>query len=284
MNRILILMLIVALAAGCKDTNKSVRRIAVAMAGDAVLYRDQIPALIVPGTTPSDSAALVQDYINKWAREKLMFQKAVENLSPELKEEIDSQLEDTRSDLTIYQYQRQMMLEKMDTIISDTEMENYYLSNSQSFVLGYNIVKALFIKVPFETPNLSRIRSLARSNEQKDLQELETICYQFAERFDDFGEKWVPLDRILYELPYEISNKESFIRRMTPYETTDSIDVYFVKIRDYKLKSTPAPFEYVSEDIKRVIWNSRRLEFIRNLENGIYNNAIEENRFKIYNN
>lgn len=284
MNRILTLMIIFALVAGCKDQTKSARRTAVAMVGDAVLYHDQIPDLMMPGTTPSDSSSLVQDYINKWARETLMFQKAIENLSPELKEEIDRQLEDTRSDLTIYQYQRQMILEKMDTIISDTEMENYYLSNSQSFVLGYNIVKVLFIKVPFETPSLSRIRSLARSSEQKDLQELETICYQFAERFDDFGENWVPLDRILFELPYEINNKESFIRRMTPFETTDSIDVYILKIREYKLKSTPAPFEYVSEDIKRIIWNSRRLEFIRDLENGIYNNAIEENRLKIYNN
>jgi len=284
MNRILSMIIIVVLAAGCKDHNKSARRIAVAIAGDVVLYHDQIPALIIPGAAPADSSALAQDYINKWARKELMFQKAVENLSPELKEEIDRQLEDTRSDLTIYQYQRQMMLEKMDTIISDGEMENYYLSNSQSFVLEYNIVKALFVKVPFETPGLSRIRSLVRSDEQKDLQELESICYQFAERFDDFGEKWVPLDRILFELPYDISNKDSFIRRTSPYETTDSIDVYFVKIRDYKLKSTPAPFEYVSEDIKRIIWNSRRLEFIHNLENGIYNNAIEENRFKIYNN
>ena len=33
------------------------------------------------------------------------------------------------------------------------------LQNSQSFNLGYNIVKALFIKLPFETPNLGRVRN-----------------------------------------------------------------------------------------------------------------------------
>jgi len=57
-----------------------------------------------------------------------------------------------------------------------------------------------------------------------------------------------------------------------------------LKIRDYKLRSTPAPFDYVKEDIKRIIWNTRRLEFIQELENGIYNRALEENKFIIYNN
>jgi hypothetical protein len=284
MNKILTLLLIIALTTGCSNHKNTYKSVAVARAGDVVLYLDQITPLIQPGTSQADSTAIVQDYINKWARRELMFQRAQENLSPELKEEIDSQLEEARSNLTIYQYQRQMMLERMDTIVTDAELENYYLTNNKSFILGSNIVKALFIKLPVETPSLSRIRTLARSNQQNDLQELENICYQFADKFDDFNEKWIPLDRISFELPEEISNEESFLRRTTFFESTDSIDIYLVTIRDYKLRSTTAPFEYVKEDIKRIIWNSRRLEFIKNLENGIYNNAIEENKFTLYNN
>ncbi len=48
-------------------------------------------------------------------------------------------------------------------------------ANENSFILTSNIVKALFIKLPVETPNLYRIKSLARSNKQKDLQELESL-------------------------------------------------------------------------------------------------------------
>jgi hypothetical protein len=92
MNKILNLMLLIVIAAGCKDHSKPVRRIAVAMAGDEVLYHDQIPSLIMPGTTLEDSSNIVEDYINKWARKELMFQTAEENLSPELKEEIDGSL------------------------------------------------------------------------------------------------------------------------------------------------------------------------------------------------
>jgi hypothetical protein len=267
---------------GCGKNNNTSKRVTVATAGNTVLYLDQIPPLIQPGTPEADSTSIIQNYINKWAKKELLFQKAEENLSPELKDEIDKQLEETRSNLVIYQYQRQMMLERMDTLVSDAEMENYYASNKESFLLSSNIVKALFIKLPVETPNIDRIKLLARSNEQSNLQQLETICYQFAEKFDDFNEQWVPLDRLSVELPQEIENEENFLKRTAFFEASDSVYLYLITIRDFRLRSTLAPFEYVRDDIKRIIWNNRRFEFIQALENGIYNDALKENNFRIF--
>lgn len=283
MNRFLFITAISLFAVSCTNSRSDPNRTAVARAGDAFLYLDELPKLIQPGTSQADSTAIINNYINSWARKQFIFRKAEENLSPELMNEIDAQVEETRANLVIYQYQRQMMLERMDTVISEAEMETYYNENQESFVLSSNIIKALFIKLPFETPDLNRIRTLARSNEQDDLQELETICYQFAEKFDDFNEQWVPFDRLSVELPQEIQNEESFLRRTRFHEATDSTDMYFITIRDYRLRLSVAPFEYVREDIKRIIWNNRRLEFIQNLENGIYNDALKENGFTIFN-
>jgi hypothetical protein len=175
-----------------------------------------------------------------------------------------------------------MMLEKMDTVISETELENYYSANEKSFLLNSNIVKALFIKLPVETPDLDKVRRLSRSNNQDDLQQLESYCFQFAEKFDDFGEEWIPMSRLSVELQQDIDNEENFLKRTTFFETSDSISVYLISIRDYRLRTTLAPFEYVKDDIKRIIWNTRRFEFIQSLENGIYNDALKENSFKIY--
>jgi len=284
MNRILTIGIILIITAGCGNSRRDPKRVAVARAGDVFLYQDQIPRLITEETSTMDSAGIIHDYINKWARKEFLYQKAVENLSPELKDEIDKQIEETRADLVIYQYQRQMMLEKMDTTVTEAEMENYYSANQKSFFLGSNIIKALFIKLPVETPDIYRIRRLARSNEQDDLQQLESICYQFADKFDDFNEKWIPFDRLSVELPEDISNEEYFLRRTSFYESNDSTYIYFITIRDYRLRSTLAPFEYARDDIKRIIWNNRRLEFIQALENGIYNDALKENDFTIFNN
>jgi len=282
MNKTVIILLAIFLLAGCRNNNNTTKRIAVAEVGKVILYYDEMPQLIQRGINEADSAAVIQNYINKWAKRELLLQKAEENLSPELKDEIAQQLEETRANLVIYQYQRQMMLEKMDTVLTETELENYYAANEKSFILSSNIVKALFIKLPVETLDLDKIRLLARSNDQNDLQQLESYCYQFAEKFDDFNEEWVPMDRLSVELQEDIENEENFLKRNTFFETSDSISVCLISIRDYRLRSTLAPFEYVKDDIKRIIWNTRRFEFIQSLENGIYNEALKENSFKIY--
>ena len=157
MNKAFILLLSICLFVSCKSKNNTAKRIQLAEIGKVVLYYDEMPKLIQKGINEADSAAIIQNYINKWAKRELLLQKAEDNLSPELKVEISNQLEETRTNLVIYQYQRQMMLEKMDTLISETEMENYYAGNEKSFLLGSNIVKALFIKLPVETPDLEKI-------------------------------------------------------------------------------------------------------------------------------
>jgi hypothetical protein len=282
MNRTIILICIISLLSGCKNSHNQPKRIPLAEVGNVILYYDEMPKINQGDKNPADSAALIQNYINKWAKRQLLLKKAEDNLSPSLKNEIEKQLEETRSNLVIYQYQRQMILDKLDTLLTDTELENYYSANENSFILGSNIVKALFIKLPLETPDLNKIRVLARSNDQKDLQLLESSCYQFAEKFDDFNEKWVTMDRLSVELPQSIESEENFLKRNTFFETSDSAATYLVSIRDYRLRSSLAPFEYVKDDIKRIIWNTRRFEFIQSLENGIYNEALKNNSFKIY--
>lgn len=282
MNRTIIALLLITLLMGCSD-KKAVNRIALAKAGDAILYLDQVSDQILPGTSAADSAAIVQNAINKWAKREFLLQKAEENLTQEVRADIDEQIKEARANLVIYEYQQQLMLEKMDTVLADAELENYYSSNSESFTLSTNIIKALFIKLPLETPDIEKIKVLARSNEQTDLQQLETYCYQFAEKFDDFNENWVPFNRVSLELPGDIGGEENFLRRTTFYETHDSSSIYLLTIRDYRLRSTLAPFEYVRDDIRRMIWNTRRIEFLQSLESGIYNDAIKENKFTIYN-
>lgn len=282
MNKFFPVILFVFVFYGCSKSSRQVNRIPVAKAGLKILYYEEIPEQTRKAATLADSAAIIQKYINKWARRELMFQKAEENLSPDLLNEIEKQIQETSQDLVVYEYQRMMILQKMDTVITSGELEKYYADNGNSFNLTSNIVKALFIKLPVETPNIWKFKSLARSNRQKDFQELESLCYQFAEKFDDFNEEWITMDRLSIELKQDITNQENFLKWTTFYETRDSGSVYLIVINDYRLRGTLAPFEYVREDIKRIIWNNRRIDFIKELENGIYNESIKENSLKIY--
>jgi hypothetical protein len=282
MNKTVFFLILIFVLVGCNNNKNIVKRIAVAEVGKDILYFDEIPDIILNGINKTDSTSVIQNYINKWAKRELLLHKAEENLSPALKDEISKQLEESRINLLIYQYQRQMMLDKMDTVLTDNELEDYYAINEKSFFLSTNIVKALFIKLPVETPNIEKMKILARSNDQKDIQQLESFCYQFAEKFDDFNEEWVSMERLSLELHLDIENEDNFLKRYTFYETSDSNSVCLLSIKDYRLVGSVAPYEYVKDDIKRIIWNTRRIEFIQSLENGIYNDALKENSFKIY--
>jgi hypothetical protein len=282
MNRLVYISMLLILLAGCKDYKPVAKRIAVAKIGNVTLYYDQIPNLIQPDMSDADSIDIIKNYINKWSKKELLDQKAEENLSPEFKDEMSLQLEETRSDLMIYQYQRQMMLQKMDTVISEQEMEEYYSKNEESLKLNSNIVKALYVKIPRETPDIDKARIWCRSNLQTDINQLESYCYQFAEKYDDFNEEWISMNQLAGELPNDILNQEDFLKRTTFFEDRDSLSVYFVSFRDYRLKLSLAPYEYIQDEIKGIILNNRRFEFIKSLEDGIYNEALKNNTIKIY--
>ncbi|MBN2666984.1 MAG: hypothetical protein JXR67_10765 [Bacteroidales bacterium] len=282
MNRILKFILIMLTVYACNGGNGQPRRVAVAKAGERILYVDEIPMNGVNTTNTDDSTTYVQNYINKWAKRELLFQKASANLSHEQMEEIDYQVAETKRNLVVHEYQSMMMIQKMDTVILREEMERYYKENEEGFILTSNIVKALFIKLPVETPEMWKFRSLIRSDKQKDIQELESLCYQFAERFDDFNETWITMDKLSVEMKDEIPNQENFLKWTRFHEARDSASVYLVAINDFRLRGTLAPFEYVIEDIRRLVWNNRRIEFLKELENGIYNEGLKQNSFKIY--
>lgn len=280
MKALIIIVLFICI--GCNGTRNAVERVPVAEVGKSTLYLDEIPAHVYAGSANTDSIALIRNYVNTWARRQLLLLKAEENLTEDLKNEVNRQLYETRANLLIHQYQQQMLLRQLDTVISQSEMEQYYNNNEKAFTLTSNIVKALFIKIPVETPGIDRLKTLIRSNTPSDMQQLESFCFQFAETFDDFKEDWITMDRLSVELHHDIENEENFLRWNTFYETTDSLYAYMISIRDFRLRSTTAPFDYVKDDIKRIIWNSRRLELIQSIENGLYNDALKENRFKTY--
>lgn len=282
MNKVAYLSLFLLLFAGCKDYKPTAKRIALAKVGNVTLFYDQIPPQLQPEMSEADSMVIIKNYINNWIKRESLVLKAEANLSPEFQKDMSRQLEETRANLMIYQYQRQMMLQKMDTIISDPEIEEYYSKNEGSLKLNTNIVKALFIKIPKESPDIDKARVWCRSNSQTDINLLESYCYEFAEKFDNFNEEWISLNLLSSELPQDLTNQEDFLKKTTFYETTDSMSIYFISIRDYRLKLSLSPYEYIKDEIKGVILNNRRFEFIKSIEDGVYDEALKDNIIKIY--
>lgn len=282
MTRLLIPLLIV-LAVACRNDDTDTGRQAVARAGDRVLYLDQIPSgLVTDGMSPEDSTSAVQSYIRQWARKELLALRAEENLTPEYKAEVNRQLNEMRNNLLTYQYQQQLIIQKMDTAVSDSELQDYYVSNLSTFTLTANLVKALYIRVPLGMADTDRIRRLYRSQGSADMQELEAICVQNGLRHDDYNDEWITFTQLLLEVPLDSENQEQWLERNSSVELRDDRYSYFLAIREYRLRNSVAPFEYIRSQVRTIILNNRRNDFLQKLEDGIYNEAVSNNTLKLY--
>jgi hypothetical protein len=279
----LLIPVFLLLTVACNMPVRETDRVAVARAGERVLYIDQIPSgLVVNGMSETDSISAVQSYIRQWSRKELLAMRAEENLTPDYKAEVNRQLNEMRNNLLIYQYQQQMIIQRLDTSVTDNELQDYYVGNLSTFTLTSNLVRALFVKVPATMPDLDRIRKLYRSSEPDDMNALEDLCFQYAIRFDDYNDEWIPFTQLLLEVPLESSSQEQWLARNSAVELKDDQYVYFVAIREYKLRNSVAPFDYIRGQVKTIIMNNRRNQFLQELEDGIYNEAVRNNTLKVY--
>jgi len=72
-----------------------------------------------------------------------------------------------------------------------------------------------------------------------------------------------------------MSGKNSFI------EASDGNKYYLAAIKDYRLIGDKAPFEFVKNRITNLILNTRKMEFIEELQKNIYQKGKSSHQFKI---
>ncbi|KPK83478.1 MAG: hypothetical protein AMS27_12700 [Bacteroides sp. SM23_62_1] len=266
---------------GCQKFEKRPAQQPLARVGEKYLYTSDVQDIFPNNLPENDSILILNNFVDKWIKKQLLLQKAELNLSDEQKD-VSKQLDEYRSSLLIFKYEQSLIKQKLDTIIYPSEIEEYYAENSSNFLLDNTIVKALFIKLPADAPNLNRLRQLYRSEDEDDMQQLESYCYQYANKYDYFNDQWIPFSMIQSELPQEINNPDRFLVYNKYIEQQDSTYKYFVYLRDYRAVSEQAPIEYIENNIKSIILNKRKVQFLNDMENDIYNDAIKKGDFTIY--
>ena len=255
--------------------------VVVAEVGAKKLYNSDITGIVPTGISSEDSILLINDYIRKWVRNELMVQKAEENLTIDQKN-LAKELEEYRNSLIIFRYKNELMSQRMDTFITDNMIEKYYFDNESDFKLSKNIVKAIFLKIPAEFANSRQLKTMCNDTSDEGLAAIRDYCLQYAKAFDIFIEQWVDFDVVIRNIPIEIENHEQFLTRNNIIEHNDNEHYYLVSIHDYKLKNEIAPLGYIRGNIKDLIINRRKIEFLKQIEDNVYTEGIRQNKFKIH--
>lgn len=280
-NVLIVILAIIITSAGCNKFEPRKAEKPIARVGEIYLYPSELADLFPAKITQNDSLLIQKNFVDKWIKKQLLLQKAELNLTEDQKN-VTSQIEEYRSSLLIFKYEQSLILQKLDTNISQEEIEAYYNENPSNFILDKNLVRALFVKLPRNAPNVEQFRRLYSSEKEEDKQQLETYCYQHATKFDFFNDDWVTFTRIQSELPQTIWSPERSLKWYKRIEQKDSTYNYFVYIRDNRVEGETAPIEYVSENIKSIILNKRKVKFLTDMENEIFSDALSKGEFTIY--
>ncbi len=257
-------------------------KIPLAQVGSKFLYLEEVEE-VLPEKLPEPERTLwMDDFIQKWVQSELMVLNAEENLTAAQKD-VTRELQEYRNSLITFRYKKALMEQKMDTVISDSSIENYYEGHTNEFILKNDIVKAIFLKAPLEVARPEMIKSLCMDNDPQKLQELNEYGIRYAKSYDRFDDKWVDANQILVQTPLEVDNLERFLRRNKFIESDDTDYYYFICIRDFRFEGEYAPIEFVESSIKNILLNQRKINFLKKIEADVYQEGLKSKRFKLYN-
>jgi len=254
----------------------------LARLGDEFYYTSDLREVFPTGLNEEDSVIFVKNRIDDWAKEKLLFKKALVNLGDEKQENLNQLIESYKNELFSYAYQEKIVKSAMDTFISLESVKEYYNLNKLNFKLNQEIINARYLKINSENYNLKDVVKRFRRFKQSDKIFLDSISLQFSSYY--FNDSlWINKDVFFNKIP-EINDrlKQNIVKNKLFYRLQDSLELYLINIKDYKLKNDIAPFDYIKSTLKQVLLNKKKLEFISKFENEIIEDALQQNELEFY--
>lgn len=252
----------------------------VARVGEAKLMMEELQRVIPNGISPEDSSLFAKQYIGTWALDHVYMEVAEQQLSAaEL--DVSQELEAYRRSLLKYRYEQLYVNQRLDTLVSEEQVREFYEKNTDRFILKQPIVKARFMTVMNDLPNLKTIKKKMSSSKVDDMMEADSLATMSALKYISWNDAWVDAIVLAKEFGPDAPSVMSSIRKGW-IEKKESKDVKNIAyISEVIPAGKKAPREYCAQLIKDMIISARKQELISNLEQDLLKDARESGKFEI---
>jgi len=265
----------------CDNYFKNQSNIDIARVEDEYLTQFEINNIFENSTNLADSTVVLNNYINNWATNKLLIQRALVNLTEENQNRIQDLVDDYKKDILVNSYIDAMINENMNLEVSDYELDSLYKKYKETFKLTEDLFKIRFIYISNINPDIRLFKKKLRRFNIEDVRYLDSLSFQFN-RFSLNDSVWKNKNEVFYQLPNLKKVNKYMLKKSNFIEIKDSLGLYLINIKDVLKANQFAPQEYVSETLKRMIINNRKLVFIDQLRKDITKDAIKNKSFEIY--
>ncbi|MCX2679611.1 peptidyl-prolyl cis-trans isomerase [Galbibacter sp. EGI 63066] len=281
MRNNIIIVFVLFLFVSC-GLNSGEEENAVARVGETYLLEAEVGKLLDEKTSKDDSIIIVNHYIRNWAQQQILLERAQMNL-PEIKQsEFEALVRQYKADLYSNAYKEALVSQSMDTAVSDEVLEAYYEENKVNFKLNEDLLRLRYINVAKDYTELNAVRNAFRRYNEQDKAYLYNSTLKFKSySFED--STWVKSSNVIKQIPgLNTDNSHRYLKKSYFFELSDSLEVYLVIVNEVLGRSETAPLEYVKPTVRKIILNKRKLEFIRNLEKDLLDEATRNKEFEIF--
>ena len=250
----------------------------IARAGENFLYQNQLPLF----SSEQDSILRYMNYIETWAKEKILYDLSLTNLSQSKKNDLDLLVEKYKVDLYINSYKDLIVNSRIDSIVTDQEIESFYNMNIDNFKLNENLLKYRYLKVPSDNINISRIRRYIQRLNESDRDFLDSLNFQFADlKINDTI--WFTEREVISSIEFiNQKNKSNYMRINRLYEFEDEQYTNYFIVKDLLKSGNIPPLSYLYDRIKSNIINQRKLNLIQNINKEILNDALKSSKYEVF--
>lgn len=254
----------------------------LARVGEKELVAEELRRSIPSGLSESDSSAYAHVFVDRWVRRQLKIREAEQLFSSSVAD-IDRQVEEYRQSLLIRKLDQFYVDRLVDTTFTAEELEAYYNSHKSDFKLDHPIVKGCVVRVPKGYRQRARLKELMASKQEARQQDFRDICLKQEFRLDDYTTAWVDWSDFLNQLPTMRSESyDALLSKTGILEMSDRENYYYFRIDEVRRAGDVVPLERLQQTIRRILFNGRQQQVIRDHEEQLYNTSIEEGAVRLY--
>lgn len=241
------------------------------------LFLSALEGVVPEGVSKEDSALMVAAYVQRWAHEQLLMYEAERNIPKDL--DIDELVRSYRASLVRFNFEEQIIAEKLDSTVSEPELLAFYENNKDQFQLESMILKCLVLKIPSNASD-TEINKLWNSRNSADETKLKTLAKQKAVLAMLDRDKWYKLEDVAALLPKGTLTSDNMGSRREGTLKDGDFRYYYRVLETAQGKST-APFDYVREQATRIILHKRKQDLLERWKEELYQKELKRENIQI---
>lgn len=284
MKRLMILLALAAVLPACKSVSSFMHDgEVVAKAGKHKLYAAELEDFIPGGISPEDSTRLAAQYIDKWATDMLFMDMAESELSKGEKD-VTREMESYRRSLLKYRYEQKYVNQRLDTAVTEADIEKYYHDHPDHFKLARPIVKARFARISGDSPNLSAVRKnlLSEGPDDDDQIVSDSLTIASALKYTDFGKQWVDIVLLAREFEMDYPTMQSKMKDGIIEQKDANGSIGIAHVSALMKAGEAGPVEYYEDEIREIILSTRKQSLLSGLEQELIEKARTQDNYVIY--